>query len=111
MLQEGSGPLPRCNMCIIHMLAARLIKHHRTEHCFKNTEMMLMRDDVEVASRFSDMEFNLTGNEVEDTIEGVALFTYLGRLLDQSDNDWPAVRINFGKARQLWGRIGGIFRW
>ena len=30
VLQEGSEPLPQCDMCGIHMLVGRLIKHRRT---------------------------------------------------------------------------------
>ena len=88
----------------------RLIKHQRTELCFKNTEMRIRLKDVEVASRYADMEFNLIGKDGEETIEGVSLFTYLGRSLYQSDNDWQEVRRNIGKSLQVWRRLGGILR-
>ena len=57
------------------------------------------------------MEFRLTGEEGEETIEGVALFKYLGRPLYQSDDDWPVFRQNIRKAHQIWGRLGVILRW
>ena len=43
-------------------------------------------------------------------IEVVALLTYLGGVLDYSDDDWPAVRSNIGKARQFWLILGVILR-
>ena len=51
-----------------------LLQEHRDE---------VRRKDMEVASWCTDMEFNLTGKEGEETIEVVSLFTYLGRTLDQ----------------------------
>ena len=30
--------------------------------------------------------------------------------MDQSDNDWPELRSNIGKVRQVWGRLGIILR-
>ena len=36
VLQVRRDPLPCCNMCGIHIPAGRLLKHHRTDFCFKN---------------------------------------------------------------------------
>ena len=35
-------------------------------------------------------------------------FKFLGRLIDRSDDDWPAVLRNIRKARQVWGRLGNL---
>ena len=35
-------------------------------------------------------------------IESVTEFKYLGRILTATDNDWPAVVGNLGKARRSW---------
>ena len=64
-----------------------MIKHKRTEPCFKNTRMRLRLRDVEVVSPCLEMEFSLTRYEGEETIEGVELFKYLGRTLDQTENN------------------------
>ena len=37
-------------------------------------------------------------------------FKYLGRLLDRSDDDRPAVLHNIRKARQVWGWLGKLLR-
>ena len=39
-------------------------------------------------------------------IEGVKTFKYLGRILDQSDNNWPAVLWIVGKACRVWIQLG-----
>ena len=73
--------------------------------------MRLRQKDVEVASWCAEMDFKLAWKEGYETIEGLELFTYLGRPLYQSDDDYPVVRKNIGKARQVGGRIGSILRW
>ena len=105
VVQEGREPLPRCDMCIMHMPTGQLLKHRRTACCFKNTEMRIRRRGVEFTSWCVDIEFSLTGKEGEETIKLVALFKCLGRPLEHSDDDWPEVIRNIGRARQVWGKI------
>ena len=35
-------------------------------------------------------------------------FKFLGRVLADDDDDWPAVRANIRKARQRWGQVAQI---
>ena len=35
-------------------------------------------------------------------------FKYLGRILTATDDDWPAVVGNLGKARRSWGRLSRV---
>ena len=49
----------------------------------------------------AEMTFSLMGEEDEETIDGVDNFKYLGQLLDRSDDNWPVVRWNIWKARQI----------
>ena len=65
---------------------------------------------MEVTSWCAEMDFKLIGKEGAEKIEGVGLFIYLGRMLNQSDDDCPAVRRNTGEAQQVWGRLGIILR-
>ena len=37
-------------------------------------------------------------------------FRYLERPLDQTDDDWTAVRRNIMRARSVWGRLGTLLR-
>ena len=43
-------------------------------------------------------------------VEGVATFRYLGRPLDQTDDDWPVVRRNIMHVRLVWGRLGTLLQ-
>ena len=41
-------------------------------------------------------------------IESVTEFKYLGRILTATDDNWPAVVGNLGKARRSWGRLSRV---
>ena len=41
-------------------------------------------------------------------MENVAIFKYLGRTIDQTDDDWPGVRRNIIRARLVWGGLGTL---
>ena len=41
-------------------------------------------------------------------IRAVTVFKYLGRVLTNTDDDWPAVAGNIRKARANWGRLARI---
>ena len=56
------------------------------------------------------MEFKLDGYEGDKRVENVSTFQYLGRPLDQMDDNWPAVRRNIMRARSVWGRPGTLLR-
>ena len=43
-----------------------------------------------------------------EKLKTVPGFKYLGIILMQGDNDWPAVAGNLGKARKSWGRMHHI---
>ena len=74
------------------MQAARLFKHWQSDKCHKSKERRLRQRDVEMEARCGKMEFNIDGEEGEERLENVPEFRYLGRSIDQTDDDWPAVR-------------------
>ena len=57
-----------------------------------------------------EMKFILEGGEEYGRVEGVATFQYLGRPLDQTDDDWTAVRRNIMRTGSVWGRLGILLR-
>ena len=63
---------------------------------------------MEMSERCGEMEFNLDGEEGDERVENVRTFRYLGRPLDQTDDDWTAVRRNIMRARSVWGRLGTL---
>ena len=52
--------------------------------------------------------FSLTGEDDAECIEGVENFKYLGKILDRSDDDWPAFIRNVEKACRVWSRLGKL---
>ena len=73
------------------MPAARLMKHRRKSICEKAVEMWIRQRCVKMVGRCEDMELILYDIEWDTLVELVANFKYLGRPLDQTDNDLPAV--------------------
>ena len=63
-----------------------------------------------ILARCLEATFSLTGEEEAEHIKGVEVFKYLRRLLDRSDDDWPAVLRNISKERQVWGRLRKLLR-
>ena len=61
--QEWVELLPHCGLFIMHMPAGRLVKHQRTAQCDKNTQMWCRRRDVEIADKFLEATFSLTGED------------------------------------------------
>ena len=50
------------------------------------------------------MEFEVYGEQLQT----VPRFKYLGRILTEGGDNWPAVAGNPVKARKIWGRLQGI---
>ena len=52
----------------------------------------------------TEMAFEVYGEQLQT----VPSFKYLGIILTEGDDDWPAVAGNLGKARKSWGRLQRI---
>ena len=110
VVQEGREPMPRCDLCGMHMPAGRLLNHQQTKRCDRNTHMQWQRKDVTITGRCEGETFSLTGEDYAECIEGVENFKYLGRILYRSDYDWTVVLRNVGKAYRVWRRLGKLLR-
>ena len=68
----------------------------------------------EVAEQRCGYSGKVHGDDLQDgraeCFEGVDSFNYLGRVLHQTENDWPEVLRNIRRARQVWGRLGKLLR-
>ena len=65
---------------------------------------------MEGASKFTGATFSLTGEDGLDCFEGVDALKYLGQVIYQTNDDWPAVLHNIRRARQVWGWLGNFLR-
>ena len=50
------------------------------------------------------VKFTISGQPIETVSE----FKYLGRVLSNDDDDWPAVKANIRKAKARWGQVARI---
>ena len=57
-------------------------------------ERRVRQRDEEIEERCGELESNLCREEGYDMVEGVVNFKYLGKTLDQMDDDWPVVSRN-----------------
>ena len=110
VVQKGKETLPRCDLCDMHIPTGRLINYQRTQRCDRNTHMRWRRRNVASTSRYTEASFIPTREDEVEFIDGLDTLKYLGRMLDRSDDNWPAVRRNFGKAPQVWIRIRKLLR-
>ena len=71
-------------------------------------QMWWQRRDVAIASQCEEAKFSLTGEDGAECIDGTETFKYLESILDRSDEDWPEVIRNVGKARRVWNWLGKL---
>ena len=79
-------------------------RHKNTEMCRSGAEKKRRRLAEAEVRDSTEMAFEVYG----DQLQTVPRFKYLGRILTEGDNDWPAVAGNLVKARKIWGRLQGI---
>ena len=85
-------------------------KNRKMDKYKKATEIRLRQIDVKMSSRCGEMEFSLEGGELDERVEGVATFRYLGSPLDQTYYDWPDVWRNIMCTRLVWGILGELLQ-
>ena len=65
---------------------------------------------MEIVEKCVGGTFSLTGDDGAEGFEGEDSFKYLGCVLHHMDKDWPVVRPNIGRARQVWEHLGKFLR-
>ena len=107
ILEEGKLPHPRCENCDMFVPWRALNGRHKsTEMCRSGAERKRRRLAETEIRDSTEMAFEVYGQQ----IQSVPRFTYLGRVLTEGDDDWPAVAGNLVKARKSWGGLQGILR-
>ena len=95
VLEEGNLLLPRCPRCALQVSRKALKGHHLgTSQCRTGTKRKWRRL-VEAETRVtSERAFHAYGEQMRAVTE----FKYLGRVLTNTDDYWPAVAGNIPKA-------------
>ena len=105
ILEEGNLPLPRCPRCDLQVSRKVLNgRHLDTSQCRTGTERKRRRLAEAELDITSEKAFHAYGTKMRAVTE----FKYLGRVIMNTDDDWPAVASNIRKARANWGRLARI---
>ena len=108
ILEEGNFPLPRCPRFDLQVSRKALNgRHLETNQCKKGAERKQRRLAAAEVETTSEKAFHAYGNKMRAVTE----FRYLGRVMKDTDDDWPAVAGNLRKARVSWGRLARILGW
>ena len=96
------GPLEECPDCGIRVPDSE--KHRGTQMCVRARQREDRRKQKVANEEAAKTKFTINGQPIEMVSE----FKYLGRVLANDDDDWPAVRANIRKARARWGQVARI---
>ena len=95
------GPLVTCQVCGMEVPEKG---HKGTQMCERARQRAVKRRQVQGNREAAEVVFEINGQPIET----VRQFKYLGRVLSNDDDDWPAVRANIQKARWRWGQVAQI---
>ena len=99
ILEEENLPHPICPQCDMLVPWWSLNGHHKSTAMCRSGEEKKRRRLAEAEVRKStEMAFKV----YREQLQAVPSFKYLGRILTEGDDDWPAVAGNLGKARKSW---------
>ena len=107
ILEEGNLPHPICENCDMFVPWQALNGCHKsTKMCRSGTSRKRRRLAEAELRKSTEMAFEVYRQQ----IQSVPWFTYLGRVITEGDDDWPAVAGNLAKVWKSWGRLQGILR-
>ena len=102
---EEEGPLPKCPQCGLFQRYVGTL-HQNTKECQQFAIIQANRILGEEQKTAKQTIFTIGSTPIETVQE----FKYLGRILDDRDQDLPAVTYNLQRARKRWGMIGRILK-
>ena len=93
ILEEGNLPLPRCPRCDLQVSRKALNgRHLEPNQCKTGAERKKRRLAAAEVETTSEKAFHA----YRDKMQAVTEFRYLGRVMTNTDDDWPAVAGNPG---------------
>ena len=96
ILEEGNLPLPQCPRCDLQVSRKALNgRHLETNQCRTGEERKIRRLTAAEGEAATERAFHAYGKKMQSMTE----FRYLGRVLTNTDDDWPAVAMNLRNAR------------
>jgi len=102
ILEEAPTPLPKCELCGMHVKPNAIRGGHQTSLLCKRGAARLRQRKVNEEARLArEQVFTIYG----EPLQSVIVFKYLGRPLSSTDDDWPALYRNLSRARKRWGQV------
>jgi exonuclease III len=101
---EEEGQLPRCDLCGFFGNAVGTDSHKETVDCKKFAERRRQHFQAKRQESAREVSFTVNGT----SINRVSEFKYLGRILEESDDDAPAANRQLERARERWGRMSRV---
>jgi hypothetical protein len=104
---EEEGQLPQCRLCGFFAKGVDSEAHRATQTCTKYAEHRRQHFQAKRQTRArEEVTFQVGGQE----INRVSQFRYLGRILEEDDNDVYAASRQLSRAKAKWGRLGNVLR-
>ena len=100
------GLLPQCVQCGIFQSNVNSEKHLQSEDCKRYAQIKNNKRLDRCNKAATNVKFQLNNNDIKKVND----FKYLGRIIDDTDDDLKAVENQLKKARATWGRIGKILK-
>ena len=100
------GLLPQCVQCGIFQSNVSLEKNLQSEDCKRYAQIKNNKRLDRCNKAATNVKFQLNGNNIKKVDD----FKYLGRIIDNTDDNLKAVENQLKKARAPWGRIGKILK-
>ena len=101
---EHPTALPKCDLCDLQHKHAGFPRHSNTLLC-RDFRAKTQRRQYELdLARSQAIVFSV--NDVD--LSRVDNFRYLGRVLTESNSDWPTLNHNLKRAKQKWARISRV---
>jgi hypothetical protein len=103
--EEGPLPLLRCNLCGFFSKTASTPRHQGSAECRNFAEKRHRHFQQKQQEIAREISFNVNGEKIDKVSE----FKYLGRILEETDDDEHAANRQLSRARARWGgRIAKI---
>ena len=102
---EGEGLLPQCPLCGFFGKNALTERHRATLHCQRGAARLRRLNQTEESRQVvQNVSFSVDGSPIDRETQ----FKYLGRVLEDKDDDNHAIDRQLKRAKAKWARIGKI---
>ena len=101
---DEEGLLPKCIRCGLFSTVSNTDTHFSSKACREGAERRRKLRQAKKQEEAKDMKFYVEGEELKKRSQ----FKYLGRVLDDQDDDDHAALRQLGRAREKWGRVSHV---